>query len=285
MIDAKRQGGGRLVLYSGRRSPILPRRDAVALETDLRRALERGEIEIHYQPILRLADRKLAGFEALLRWRHPERGLIEPESFVPHAEETGLILRLGRFALERAIGDLSQWQRLFPAKPPIFVSVNVAWRQVSDPAFVDDFAALLGAAQIAKRSLKLEITESAIMREASRAETVLRRVCDLAVGLAVDDFGTGHSSLSHLRRFPFDTIKIDKSFIADAQERAGAAILRSIVSLAHELKLAVVAEGVEAEAEASLLRDMGCEYGQGFLFGPALPAAKIAAFMAAARVA
>jgi diguanylate cyclase (GGDEF)-like protein len=284
MIDAKRQGGARVVLYSGR-SPMPARRDAVALEADLRRALERGEIEVHYQPILRLADRKVAGFEALLRWRHPERGLIEPQTFVPHAEETGLISRLGRFALERATRDLAQWQRLFPAKPPLFVSVNVAWRQFSDSTFVEDFAALLAAAEIAKRSLKIEITESAVMREASRAEGLLRRLCDLGVGLAVDDFGTGHSSLSHLRRFPFEAIKIDKSFIADAHEKSGAAILRSIVSLAHELKLAVVAEGVESETEASLLRDMGCEYAQGFLFGSALPAADVADFMAAARVA
>lgn len=284
MIDAKRQGGAKAVLYSGRSQIAIPR-DAVALEADLRRALTRGEIEIHYQPIVRLAEREVAGFEALLRWRHPERGLIEPEAFVAHAEETGLILPLGRFALERAIRDLAQWQRLFPGQPPIFVSVNVAWRQISDPAFVGDFASLLAAADIAKRSLKLEITESAVMRDASLAEAALRRLCDLGIGLAVDDFGTGHSSLSHLRRFPFDAIKIDKSFIADAQDNSGAAILRSIVSLAHELKLSVVAEGLETEAEALLLAGMGCEYGQGFLFGSALPGAVIADFIAATRAA
>ncbi|HXJ01598.1 MAG TPA: EAL domain-containing protein [Micropepsaceae bacterium] len=279
MIEAKLQGGGRVTLYSDRSVPRAPR-DAVALEAGLRHALERGEIEVHYQPILRLADLKIAGFEALLRWRHPERGLIEPDYFVPHAEESGLILPLGRFALENAVRDLARWQRMFPMRPPLFVSVNVAWRQVADPAFGDAFAELIKSADIAKRSLKLEITESAVMREADRAAAALRRLRDLGAGLAVDDFGTGHSSLSHLRRFPFEAIKIDKSFIADAHDTSGAAILRSIVSLAHELKLAVVAEGLESDAEAVLLRDMGCEYGQGFLFGPALPAEGIADFIA-----
>jgi diguanylate cyclase (GGDEF)-like protein len=282
MIDAKRQGGGRVAFYTSRdRMPAA--RDPVALDTALRHALERHEIEVHYQPIVSLTNRKVAGFEALLRWRHPTRGLIEPETFVPHAEESGLIIQLGRFALESATRDLAQWQKLFPTKPAIFVSVNVAWRQISDSAFADEFAALLAKAQIAKRSLKLEITESAVMREASRAEAALRRLSDLGVGLAVDDFGTGHSALSHLSRFPFDSIKIDKSFIADAQEKAGAAILRSIVSLADELGLGVVAEGLESEAEAKLLGEMGAEFGQGFLFGSAMPAASVADYIAAKR--
>jgi diguanylate cyclase (GGDEF)-like protein len=280
MVEAKRQGGGRVALYSNRVSTAAAR-DPVALETDLRRALERGEIEVHYQPIVRLADGEVAGFEALLRWRHPERGLIEPEGFIPYAEESGLILPLGRFALERAIRDLAQWQKLFPAKPPLFVSVNVAWRQIADPAFADEFGSLLAAADIARRSLKLEITESAVMSGAGRAEAALTRLRDLGAGLAVDDFGTGHSSLSHLRRFPFESIKIDKSFVTEAHERSGAAILGSIVTLAHELKLAVVAEGVESERDAARLREMGCEFGQGFLFGTAIPAADVASFISA----
>ena len=283
MVEAKREGGGRTVLYSRRTAEPAPR-DPVALETGLRQALERGEIELHYQPVVRLSDGRVAGFEALLRWRHPTRGVIEPEAFVPHAEESGLILPLGRFAIERAIRDLSQWQKLFPARPPLFVSVNVAWRQIAEQDFIDEFATLLGNADIAKRSLKLEITESAVMREAARAQAALQRLRDLGVGLAVDDFGTGHSSLSHLRRFPFEAIKIDKSFLVDAHERSGAAILRSIVSLAHELKLAVVAEGVETEADAMRLREMGCEYGQGYFFGTPIPASDVPSFIAAMRV-
>jgi EAL domain-containing protein (putative c-di-GMP-specific phosphodiesterase class I) len=250
----------------------------------LRHALDRGEIQLYYQPIIRLNDGQVAGFEGLLRWRHPERGIIEPESFVPHAEESGLILRLGRFALERALQDLAQWQKRFPMKPPLFVSVNVAWRQIADPAFADQIAALLGSADIAKRSLKLEVTESAVMKGADRAEAALQRLRSLGVGLAVDDFGTGHSALSHLRRFPFEAIKIDKSFISALHEQAGAAILRSIVSLAHELKLAVVAEGVETNEEAVRLRQMDCEYAQGFLFGAPLPPAEVLTFIAMAHV-
>ncbi len=278
MVEAKRQGGGRVVLYSNR-SRVGTSRDSVALDTGLRHALERGEIEVHYQPIVRLADHEIAGFEALLRWRHPARGLVEPDAFVPHAEESGLILPLGRFVLENAVRDLTQWQRLQKSRSPLFVSVNVTWRQIADKSFAGEVAALLAGASIPRRSLKFEITESAVMHGAGVAETALQRLRGLGVGLAVDDFGTGHSSLSHLRRFPFEGIKIDKSFIADAHERSGAAILRSIVSLAHELKLAVVAEGLETEVEAALLREMGCEYGQGFLFGQAVPAATVAEFV------
>ncbi|HEX3484818.1 MAG TPA: GGDEF and EAL domain-containing protein [Micropepsaceae bacterium] len=277
MIEAKLQGGGRVALYTA--SAPAPR-DAVALEAGLRHALERGQIETHYQPIVRLADLRIAGFEALLRWRRPDGQLVEPETFVPHAEQSGLILPLGQFVLESAVRDLAEWQRLFPMKPALFVSVNVAWRQIADAAFVEEFAELLKSANIAKRSLKLEITESAVMREADRAVTALQRLRDLGVGLAVDDFGTGHSSLSHLRRFPFEAIKIDKSFIADVNQRSGATILRSIVALAHELNLAVVAEGIETEADALLLRDIGCEFGQGFLFGSALPADRVENFIA-----
>jgi diguanylate cyclase (GGDEF)-like protein/PAS domain S-box-containing protein len=282
LIVAKREGGGRVSIYSTSFADAAPR-DHVALEADLRRALERSEIHLYYQPVIRFSDGRIAGFEALLRWRHPERGLIEPQSFIPHAEESGLILRLGRFALDRAIGDLAQWQRRYPQKPPLFVSVNVAWRQIRDEAFAVELEALLKHAEIVKGSLKLEVTESAVMKGAQRAEEALLRLRSLGVGLAVDDFGTGHSALSHLRRFPFEAIKIDKSFIADAQEKAGAAILRSIISLARELKLAVVAEGVETNEDAVLLRQMGCEYGQGYLFGAPLPPQDAANFIAVAH--
>jgi diguanylate cyclase (GGDEF)-like protein/PAS domain S-box-containing protein len=283
MVAAKRDGGARVALYSKTFAEGEPR-DQVALEADLRRALDRDEIQLYYQPIIRLADGRVAGFEALLRWRHPERGVIEPQSFVPHAEESGLILRLGRFALERAVEDLAQWQKRFPLKPPLFVSVNVAWRQIADSAFAEQIGSLLSSADIAKRSLKLEVTESAVMRGADLAEIALQRLRSLGVGLAVDDFGTGHSALSHLRRFPFEAIKIDKSFVSAAHEKTGAAILRSIVSLAHELKLAVVAEGVETSEEAVRLRAMNCEYAQGYLFGAPLPPADVANFIAMAHV-
>jgi diguanylate cyclase (GGDEF)-like protein len=283
MIAAKREGGARVVLYSETFTEGEPR-DHVALEADLRRALDRDEIQLYYQPIIRLTDGQVAGFEALLRWCHPERGVIEPESFVPHAEESGLILRLGRFALERAVQDLAQWQKRFPMKLPLFVSVNVAWRQIADQAFAEQIRSLLGHAAIAKSSLKLEVTESAVMKGAEVAEAALQRLRNLGVGLAVDDFGTGHSAISHLRRFPFEAIKIDKSFIAASHEKAGAAILRSIVSLAHELKLAVVAEGVETSEEAVRLRGMSCEYAQGYFFGAPLPPADVLNFITMAHM-
>ena len=282
MVEAKREGGSRALVYSDALLGIAPN-DPIAIESDIRLALERNEIEVHYQPIVRLQDGVVAGFEALLRWRHPERGVIEPESFIPQAERSGLIVPLGRLALERAIADLARWQKFFPAKPPLFVSVNVAWRQIAERGFAKDLALLLKRAGLANRSLRLEVTESQVMAGSDRAEAALKHLKHLGAGLAIDDFGTGHSSLSHLARFPFDTIKIDKSFISDAQERTGSKILASIVSLAHDLKLSVVAEGVENEGEAARLKEMACEFGQGFLFGSPMPAKEVSGLISAGR--
>lgn len=282
MVEAKRQGGSRVCVYS-QGLPQAETGDPVALETDLRRALERDEIEVHYQPIVRLKDGAIAGFEALLRWRHPERGMIEPQSFIPQAERSGLIVLLGRCALHRAAQDLARWQRFFPSKPPLYVSVNVTWRQIVDSDFAKELAGLLKAAGLAKGSLRLEVTESALMAGAEEAAAALKRFKTLGAGLAIDDFGTGHSSLSHLTRFPFDTIKIDKSFLAAAKQTTGLKILASIVSLAKELKLSVVAEGVETQEEASRLKEMGCEFGQGFLLGTPVPAAEINGLITSAQ--
>jgi EAL domain-containing protein (putative c-di-GMP-specific phosphodiesterase class I) len=272
MVQAKREGGNRVSLYSGAITKPAPR-DAVALEAGLRRALEQNEIEVYYQPVVRLKDGAVAGFEALLRWRHPGRGLIDPEEFVSHAEQTGLIVRLGKLVLERAVSDLKRWQSLSRSEPPIFVSVNVAWRQIADESFAKDLSSLLRQAGLPKNSLKLEITESAVMAGKEKAEAALARLKAVGAGLAIDDFGTGYSALGHLVRFPFDTIKIDKSFVAAASEAPGAAILASIVVLARELALASVAEGVQSHADALRLQAMGCEYGQGYYFGAPLPAA------------
>ena len=282
MVQAKRRGGGRVWVYSAALGEHAPTRsepqDPVVLDTDLRQALQRGEIEIHYQPIMRLTDGTVAGFEALLRWRHHERGLIEPESFVPHAERTGLILPLGSLALKRAAADLRRWQHMFHQEPPLFVSVNITWRQIADEDFAPELEAVLKSTGLAERTLRLEITESAVMAGAAAAEIALRRLHALGAGLAIDDFGTGHSSLSHLRRFPVDAIKIDKSFLS-ASDKNGT-ILASIVALAHELGLQVVAEGVETEEDAKRLRALGCEYAQGYLFGAPLPASVATNFIA-----
>ena len=280
LLEAKREGGGRVCVYSNAIARTQAH-DPVALETELRRALERDEIEIHYQPIIRLKDGMVAGFEALVRWRHPERGLIEPDAFIPHAERSGLIVPLGRVALRRAAKDLARWQQFFPMKPPLYVSVNVTWRQIADESFAKELGSVVKRAGLPKASLKLEVTESAVMAGAERAEAGLKRLKSLGASLAIDDFGTGHSSLSQLARLPFDTIKIDKSFLSSARDKAGAKILMSILTLAHELKLAVVAEGVETEADAAMLKQMGCEQGQGYLFGAPLPEAKVPAFISA----
>ena len=281
MVEAKREGGERVCVYHSALAQTAPH-DPIALESDLRRALERDEFEVHYQPIVRLKDGSVAGFEALLRWRNPERGFVEPDSFVPQAERSGLIVPLGRLVLKRAAEDLARWQQFFPAKPPLFLDVNVTWRQIADKSFASELESLLKTAAIAKRSLRLEVTESAVMAGADKAEAALKRLKALGAGLAIDDFGTGHSSLSHLSRFPFDVIKIDKSFIAAAHEKEGAAILGSIIHLAHDLERPAVAEGVEKGSEATLLREMGCEYGQGYFFGAPMPASEIVGYISTA---
>lgn len=284
MIQAKREGGGRVCVYSRALSKTEPRTvisgDPVALETDLRAAIKKGEIEVYYQPIMRMKTTGVAGFEALLRWRHPKHGLVSPSEFVAHSEETGLIVPLGKLVLKRAAKDLLRWQQFFPLKPPLFVSVNVASRQITDDEFIADLEEILSNEQLPRRSVRLEITESAVMADADVAEGALKRLKKMGAGLAIDDFGTGHSSLSQLKRFPFDVIKIDRSFLTESRKGGGDAILASIVTLAHELNMQVVAEGVESEDDAKHLRSLGCEYAQGFFYGAPLPASEVNNFIA-----
>jgi len=283
MIQAKKAGGGRVCVFERTLATATAGDDPVALEADLRRAIERGEIEVHYQPIMRMRDGGVAGFEALLRWRHPTRGQIPPDVFIAHAEATGLIVPLGRLALGKASQDLGRWQRFFPLNPPLFVSVNVTWKQIADAGFVQDVQSALKAAGLPKGTLKLEVTESDVMKDVDAAETALKQLREHGAGLAIDDFGTGHSSLGQLRRFPFELIKIDKSFLDKREEGENGSqgtILASIVSLAHELGLQVVTEGVEDEEDAKRLRTLGCEFAQGFLFGAPLPPGEVVGFIA-----
>jgi diguanylate cyclase (GGDEF)-like protein len=273
MVQAKRSGGGRAWVYSNALAKP-PKSDAVALDTDLRRAIERGEIELHYQPIVRLDDNQIAGFEALLRWVHPKRGIIEPESFIPHAEQSGLIVPLGLVALKRAAQDLALWHKLRPLASPLFVSVNITWRQISDHHFMKEVETLLRRSNLPERTLALEVTESTVMTDIAAAQAALTRLHGLGAALAIDDFGTGHSQLSHLSRFPFDAVKVDKSF-APGKEKNGTPILGSILTLAHELGLEVVAEGIENAEQVAKLRSMACEYGQGFYFSAPMPATDI----------
>ncbi len=275
LMAAKRQGGSCARLYSAELETTA-RGDSVALESELRHALSAQQLDVFYQPIVRLTDRSVAGFEALLRWHHPARGLISPADFIAHSEESGLIVELGRFALERAATDLAHWQRYFPIRPALFVSVNFSRRQLRDSGFEALLQTILGGSGIAPGTLNLEITESIIASDVKVPE-LMARIRAAGAGLSIDDFGTGASTLSELRNLPVDTVKIDRSFLArhgaTEMDADGEVVLAGIVSMAHELKRAVVAEGVESEADAQFLAKIGCEFGQGYYFSPPLDGA------------
>ncbi|MBD1836713.1 EAL domain-containing protein [Coleofasciculus sp. FACHB-64] len=240
------------------------------LENDLRRAIERDEFQLHYQPIVSLTTGRLDGFEALVRWQHPERGLISPAEFIPIAEETGLIVPIGLWVLYNACYQMYDWQQFYP-ELLLTISVNLSSKQFLQPDLVKQIAQILRETRLDARSLKLEITESAVMENAESAIKMLFQLKALGVHLHIDDFGTGYSSLSYLHRFPIDQLKIDRSFIS----RIGAKddsleIVRAIVTLAHTLELNVTAEGVETAEQLSQLREMECEYGQGYFFAKPL---------------
>ena len=265
MYHAKRIGGDRIEVFK----PAMRARktDRLTLESELRRALEREEITILYQPIVRLEDRSIAGFEALARWDHPKMGRMSPSEFISIAEEIGLIVDLGLFMLERTARQLSAWQRSIPRREPLFASVNVSSKQLLRQDLVHDLRTVLSRSTLVRGTLKLELTESLVMENPEHAAQLLSRIRELGAGLALDDFGTGHSSLAYLQRFPFDTIKIDKSFVRMNNKGTRPVILRSIISLAHDLGMDVVAEGAETESDAIELYQLGCEFAQGFIFG------------------
>lgn len=263
MHQAKRFGGDRIEPFRPAFRAIGS--DKLQLESDLHRALERDEIHMVYQPIVRLEEGTIAGFEALMRWEHPRRGAIAPAEFIPIAESSGLIVKLGRFAIKQAAQDLFAWQEQFP-KLDLFVSVNLSSTQLIRQDLINDVRSVLSRTHLAPDSLKLELTESVLMENPEQSAYVLARLKTMGVGLSLDDFGTGYSSLAYLTRFPFDLIKIDRSFLKGNQPHK-ATLLRSIISMAHDLGLAVVTEGVESESDALQLRQMGCEYVQSFMFG------------------
>jgi EAL domain-containing protein (putative c-di-GMP-specific phosphodiesterase class I) len=246
--------------------------DRLTLESELRRALDREEITLLYQPIVRLEDRSVAGFEALARWDHPKMGRLSPSEFISIAEEIGLITDLGLFALERTARQLGIWQRAVRTRQPLFASVNVSSRQLLKNDLIDDLRTVLARSGLIRGTLKLELTESVVMENPEQAAQILNKMRDLGAGLALDDFGTGHSSLVYLQRFPFDTIKIDQSFVRTNSKGARPVILRSIVGLAHDLGMDVVAEGAESDSDAVELYHLGCEFAQGFAFGQPMTA-------------
>ncbi|SMH60563.1 sensor domain-containing protein [Azospirillum agricola] len=272
MYRAKSGGRARIDVFDGNL-----RRQAMAVmrtEADLRTALEQDQLCLHYQPIVSLKTGAIAGFEALMRWNHPDRGLVPPMEFIPLAEESGLILPMGRWALEEATRQLVAWQRQFPRPTPLFMSVNVSPRQFRDDDLAGVVEDLLERTAIPPSSLKLELTESLLMQDPDKCREVMRRIRAMDVRLSIDDFGTGYSSLAYLHSFPVDTLKIDRTFVKALSSGEGnAAIVQVIATLATILNMDVVAEGVESESEAEYLRDIMCQYAQGYHFARPTPAA------------
>lgn len=271
MQQAKRLGGDRI-------EPFRPAfrtagTDRLQLESDLRRAIERQELRVFYQPIVCLEDRSIAGFEALLRWEHPRRGMISAGDFIPLAESCDLIVPLGLFAMQQAAEDLSGWQKQI-GNVSLSVSVNLSSRQLMRRDLVSDVRSVITRANIKPRNFRLELTETLVMDNPEQSAHVLTKLKHLGIGLSLDDFGTGYSSLAYLIRFPFDTIKIDRSFLDDRGPRRWV-LIRSIINMAHELGLGVVAEGVSDENDAQQLREMNCEFVQSYLFGPPLSAEEV----------
>jgi diguanylate cyclase (GGDEF)-like protein/PAS domain S-box-containing protein len=280
MYQAKALGKARCEVFDGNM-----REQAIArleLETDLRRAIERKEFELHYQPIVSFKTGMLAGFEALIRWRHPARGLVEPARFIHVAEETGLIVPMGAWVIREACRQLRAWQVEMPWTSGLTVHVNLSGKQFIQSDLASQIAVVLAEVGLPGSSLSLEITESAIIDHPNQVVDVLEQLKALGVQISIDDFGIGHSSLSYLHRFPINALKIDRSFVGAMSSSEQCGIVRAIVGLAHALQLEVIAEGVETAGHQTQLTQLGCEYGQGYLFAAPLDAARARAALAAA---
>jgi diguanylate cyclase (GGDEF)-like protein len=256
----------------GFRSDITDERaENVALESDLRRAVDNNEIEVLYQPILNLLTREVAGFEALARWRHPKRGLLLPAEFIGLAEQVGMIREIGDIVMIEAVRQMGIWQRVLTRNKPVFMSINVSADQLSDTQFIDQLNMAIAHEGVFPSAFKVEITESVVMRYPERARHLIQRLRTLGIGVACDDFGTGFSNLAGLRDLAFDTLKVDRSFLSGGGlDGRGGMILRSVVTMAHNLGMTVVAEGIETEEQAQHLLNLGCEWGQGFGLGKPL---------------
>jgi diguanylate cyclase (GGDEF)-like protein/PAS domain S-box-containing protein len=270
LYRAKTEGKGTPAVFE----PSLETRvqERLEVESHLRQALDRGELHLVYQPIVTLHDRQIVEVEALLRWQHPQRGLISPAAFIPVAEDTGLIVTIGQWVLEQACRQVRIWQQQRPSVPPLVVSVNLSGRQFQHASLVADVERVLRNTGIDPHSLKLEITESILMRDVEATVATCDALKRLGVQLAIDDFGTGYSSLGQLKRFPFDALKIDRSFVDGlGRNDQDAAIVQSVVTLARSLSLNVTAEGIETPAQEAHVRLLGCEHGQGYLFARPQP--------------
>jgi diguanylate cyclase (GGDEF)-like protein len=236
------------------------------LESDLRQAVEQKQFAVYYQPIMSLETGRLAGFEALVRWNHPRHGVVAPADFIPAAEETGLIVPIGQWVLEEACKKVREWQVSSPGHRNLSLSVNLAARQISQPDLTDRIKSALEESKLHPHSLKLELTESVVMENAEAAAQTFKQLRSLGVQLSIDDFGTGYSSLSYLHRFPLNYLKIDRSFVMRMTRDNDNAIVKTISTLAHNLGMEVIAEGIETEEQYQQLKNLGCEFGQGYLF-------------------
>jgi len=272
MYRAKESGKARYEIFN--QAMYVRNRNLLRMENDLRRATERGEFRVFYQPIVNLETAEINEFEALVRWEHPELGFVPPNEFIPVAEETGLIIPVGEWVLEESCRQVSDWRQRFPKKQ-LSVSVNLSAKQLMHPNLVKQVKEIMKSGSLPPDCLKLEVTESMVMDNAEAALEVLSELCALGVRLSTDDFGTGYSSLSYLHRFPFERLKIDRSFIGKMDsDPKSEEIVRTIVTLAGNLHLEVVAEGIETEKQFFRLRELGCALAQGFLFSKPVAAPK-----------
>jgi EAL domain-containing protein (putative c-di-GMP-specific phosphodiesterase class I) len=267
MYHAKEKGKARYEIFDA----VMHARAVARLQLDLRRAVERQELSVHFQPIMSLETNRLAGFEALARWQHPQRGFISPVDFISIAEETGLIIELGRLILRESCSQMRAWQLEHPNQKALTMSVNLSGKQFTQHNLIEQIRQILQETGLDPHCLKLEITESVVMENAEIAKSMLMQLRALGVKLSIDDFGTGYSSLSYLHRFPVNTLKIDRSFISSMSAGdENMEIVRTIMTLANNLGMDVVAEGVETEKQLAQLKEMRCEYGQGYLFSKPL---------------
>ena len=267
---AKSKGRGRCEIFNPNMRVKLSNR--IWIEADLHDAIKQQNLLLYYQPIVCLKTMQLAGFEALIRWQHPIRGMISPSEFISIAEDTGLIIPIGQWVLEVACTQVQKWRQQFPERPP-FISVNLSGRQFSQQDLVQQIDRILTKTQLERSALRLELTESVVMDDVATSIDVLLQLKALQLKLGIDDFGTGYSSLSYLHKFPIDTLKVDRSFVMEMDSPGGTAeLVKTIIALGHNLGMDVVAEGIEEESQAQKLQTLQCEYGQGYLFAKPLPA-------------
>ncbi|MEE8572176.1 MAG: GGDEF domain-containing phosphodiesterase, partial [Gemmatimonadota bacterium] len=265
MYRAKARGRARVEVFD--KTMHARAMKVLELESDLRTALEQGQFRLVYLPVVSLESGKITGLEALIRWEHPERGLVSPAEFVPVAEETGVIMPIGLWVLEEACTQMANWKERFPAYDELTISVNLSGKQLQQADLVDQVANMLEKSGIEPDRLKLEVTETVLMDDPDYSTAIVQKLNDLGIQVQIDDFGTGYSSLSYLNRLHIDTLKIDRSFINSLGEPGErAVVVEAIIRLAGELGINVIAEGVETSAQLDSLRTLECKHGQGFLF-------------------